>query len=324
MYWIDHRGTDPAFNLALEEVLLNQVQVGHPGFAMLWQNSPTIVVGRFQNARQEINQECVRERKLSVVRRMTGGGAVYHDAGTLNYTFITYQGQKIPSFKKSGELIANALHDLGLPVIFSGRNDLVLNGRKIAGVAYCRRGGTFLHHGCILVNSDLDVLGQALAADPEKFQSKGVQSVRARVGNLTDQMPSLTVDDLRQALLDQRSLYALTQKDLDEVRSLRESKYATWDWIWGASPPFSERKAHRFSWGKVEVLFQVQKGKVVACHFQGDFFTPADEEITHLQQALTGLSYTRSAFAEVLDQLPLQEIFADCDPEELKKFLFPE
>ena len=180
MYWIDHRGDDPALNLALEEVLLGRMKPGHPGFVMLWQNRPTVVVGRFQNARGEINAAYVREHGIAVVRRMTGGGAVYHDPGTLNYTFVRplEQAGNFPTFGEAAAPVADAVRALGVPVTLSGRNDMMLNGRKVGGVAQCRRGGGFLHHGCILVNADLDALALALDASPEKFQSKGVASVQ--------------------------------------------------------------------------------------------------------------------------------------------------
>ena len=145
MYWIDHQDDDPALNLALEEVLLKRMEPGHPGFAMLWRNRPAVVVGRFQNARAEINTAYVREHGIAVARRMTGGGAVYHDAGTLNYTFVRplKTESAIPAFREAAEPVAAALRALGLPVCFSGRNDLMLNRRKVGGVAYCRRGTVF-------------------------------------------------------------------------------------------------------------------------------------------------------------------------------------
>mgnify|MGYP000814664199 FL=1 len=157
MYWIVNHSLDPTFNLALEEYFLGRIEPGHPGYAILWQNSPAIVVGRFQNTRQEVNADFVRERGISVVRRMTGGGAVYHDAGTLNYTFIHHLDKEgaLPAFSEAGKPIAEALQKLGLPVTFSGRNDLMLDGLKVAGVAHCRRGMRYLHHGCILVNLSL-------------------------------------------------------------------------------------------------------------------------------------------------------------------------
>ena len=344
MYWIVNHSTDPAFNLALEEYFLGRIEQGHPGYAILWQNSPTIVVGRFQNTRQEVNADFVRDHGIGVVRRMTGGGAVYHDAGTLNYTFIHHLEKEgtLPSFSEAGKPIAEALRKLGLPVAFSGRNDLLLEDRKVAGVAHCRQGMRYLHHGCILVDSDLDVLAQALNVDPAKYKSKGVASVRSRVGNLArylaehaPSLPPLTVQAVRDAIMEYRSgeEYHLTTEDFVSITRLRDAKYATWDWVYGASPPFTERKVQRFPWGKLEVIYDIRHGLVNECHFYGDFFMAgpgrslvdevSSSEISDLERAMVGVPYTSDTLAPVLDRFPLSVLFSGCNPEELKTFLLP-
>lgn len=328
MYWIDHRGDDPALNLALEEVLFGRMKPGHPGFVMLWQNRPTVVVGRFQNARGEINAAYVREHGIAVVRRMTGGGAVYHDPGTLNYTFVRplEQAGNFPTFGEAAAPVADAVRALGVPVTLSGRNDMMLNGRKVGGVAQCRRGGGFLHHGCILVNADLDALALALDASPEKFQSKGVASVRARVGNLADARP-LDAADVRAALLARRDgpLYTPRDADMAEARRLRDEKYACPDWTYGVSPPFTERKTRRFSWGLVEALFEVRGGRVAGFRMYGDFFMVSPEGgLEDLEKSLIGLEYTPEAMRPVLAGFPLAGMFGGCDAAELAAFLLPE
>ena len=344
MYWIVNPSTDPSFNLALEDYFLGKIEPGHPGFAILWQNTPTIVVGRFQNTRQEVNAEFVRERGIGVVRRITGGGAVYHDAGTLNYTFIHHLEKEgtLPAFSEAGKPIAEALQKLGLPVSFSGRNDLLLEGLKVAGVAHCRQGMRYLHHGCVLVDSDLDVLAQALNVDPAKYKSKGVASVRSRVGNLAHYLaehapsePPLTVQRVRDAIMAHRSgeEYRLSPEDFVAITRLRDAKYATWDWVYGASPPFTERKAQRFPWGKVEAVYDIRQGRVNECHVYGDFFMagpgksrvdgPSSCELSDLEQAMIGVAYTNEALAPVLDRFPLPLLFSGCDPDALKAFLLP-
>ena len=338
MYWILNPSMDPTFNLALEEYFLHTIESGHPGYGILWQNSPAIVVGRFQNARQEIDTDFVREHGISVVRRMTGGGAVYHDGGTLNYTFIHHLEQNgiLPSFRDAGRPIAEALRSLGIPVTFSGRNDLVLQGVKVAGVAHCREGARFLHHGCILVDSNLDMLGRALRVDPEKFQSKGVASVRSRVTNLSDWMhqhdpsaPRLSVKQVQEAIMEHLSgpVQNLEQKDIDAICKLRESRYATWDWTYGASPPFTERRQRRFPWGKLEVLFDVRKGIVQSCRINGDFFMSRTngefgekDGVTWLERALTGIPYRKETLGQVLESLPFESIFDGCESNALKDF----
>ena len=354
MYWIANPSDDPALNLALEEYLMSGLPAGHPGYAILWQNRPTIVVGRFQNARQEINESYVREHGITVVRRMTGGGAVYHDAGTLNYTFIHHLGQEgvLPSFRDAGKPIALALRSLGLPVEFSGRNDLILDGSKVAGVAHCRIGARFLHHGCILVDSDLDVLSQALRVDPEKFRSKGVASVRSRVTNLADWLEAhkpaartgapnsnglgvsdgttgqrLTVERVRQAILAHcgGEVLELGEADWGGVRTLRDSKYATDEWVYGMSPAFTEHRKRRFPWGKVEVFYDVKKGRIASCRILGDFFVNSAAGqgigVEEVERALTGVACVPEAIAAALETVPLEAVFSGCDPRLMRNFL---
>lgn len=344
MYWIQNTSTDPAFNLALEEYFLKKIQPGNPGYAILWQNAPTIVVGRFQNARQEVNPDFVQKNNISVVRRMTGGGAVYHDEGTLNYTFIQHLGKDgtLPAFSEAGKPIAKALQSLGLPVTFSGRNDLLLCGLKVAGVAHCQQGPRFLHHGCILISSNLNMLELALRVDPEKYRSKGVASVRGRVGNLADYLATerpeaepLTVDSVRKTIMALHSgeNYTLTTDDIAAISRLRNEKYTTWDWTYGASPPFTEWKSKRFTWGKLEVFLDVRKGIVTSCRFLGDFFTATSEvpgspsentpTLEDLEKALVGLPYTTKALGTALDAFPLTTIFGGCDSAAVKTFLLP-
>jgi len=357
MYWILNTSTDPAFNLALEEHFLNSIVADHPGYAILWQNIPTIVVGRYQNTRQEVHADFVRDRNINVIRRMTGGGAVYHDAGTLNYTFIHHlsESSSFPSFSEAGKPVAEALQKLGLPVAFSGRNDLLLDGLKVAGVAHCRQGMRTLHHGCILVETDLDILSQALNVDPTKYISKGIASVRSRVGNLANYLqersPSskrICVADVRDAIMAHQAgnVYTLSLADVEAITRLREDKYSTWDWTYGASPPFTEHKMQRFSWGKLDVSFNIKQGHVTNCHIQGDFFVGASSEssatqgdasfhgipsqvlasyeVHDLEKALCGVLYAKKEFSEVLDAFPLQSLFSGCNPAAVKAFLLPE
>ena len=218
----------------------------------------------------------------------------------------------------------------------------MLDGLKVAGVAHCRRGMRYLHHGCILVNSDLDVLSQALNVDPAKYKSKGVASVRSRVGNLAEylavhspDLPPLTVQRVRDAIMEHRSgdEYRMNAADFVAITRLRDAKYSTWDWTYGASPPFTERKVQRFPWGKVEVSYDIRQGSVVECHFYGDFFMAGpgksltDEvsscEIYDLEEAMRGVPYTNEALSPVLDRFPLHLLFSGCDPDELKAFLLP-
>lgn len=328
MLWIAHPSLEPDFNLALEEALLDEVadDARHPGFGILWQNCPTVVVGRFQNTHREVNLSWVQQNEVRVVRRLTGGGAVYHDAGTLNYTFIqpVSAGKRAPSFRELAAPVVAALHELGLNVVFSGRNDLMLGERKVAGVAQCRRGGALLHHGCILVHTDLDALTDALCVDVEKFRSRGVASVRSRVCNLADEAP-VSVEQIRQGILQHAHG---TRLELNAERlaaaQARRPRYASWDWTYGASPPFSERKAQRFAWGGVELLFSVRSGTVEECKIFGDFFSGGEgDALASLEEALKGRAYTRQALGEALDEADLESLFRDCEPQALRELFLP-
>ncbi|MDR0339843.1 MAG: lipoate--protein ligase [Desulfovibrio sp.] len=341
MQWLINTATDPAFNLALEEYYLTGIEAGHPGIAILWQNEPTVVLGRFQNARSEVNVEFAEKHGIRIARRITGGGAVYHDLGTLNYTFIHSLAKDgaIPMFRDAGRPVAHALRDLGLPVYFSGRNDMLLSGRKVAGVAHCRKGRRYLHHGCLLVNSDLDRLGQVLRVDPEKYLSKGAPSVRSRVGNLADSFgrgaeTALTVDLVREAIMSRVAgeFAAPSEADIEAVRALRQSKYGSREWVFGSSPPFTERKTKRFAWGKLEAFFAVRQGRIESARLYGDFFAdgeaaPADDapspDIAALERALAGVDYADDAVRAALQAFSLERLFAGCDAGEVLAFLLP-
>lgn len=322
MLWIDNTSRDPAFNLALEEVLLNSVQPGHPGYGILWQNAPAVVSGRFQNILQEVDMEQVHARNIHIVRRMTGGGTVYHDEGTLNYTFIHYldKAGSLPSFSESGKPIGEALRGLGLPVIFSGRNDLMLEGCKVAGVAHCRLRDRYLHHGCLLISSNLDILGQVLRPDPEKFLSKGVASVRSRVTNLSQHAP-INVDRVRTAILGHcaATIVPLSQELVEQAEALSSNKYATTSWTFGAAPPFSEHKQRRFPWGKLEAMLDVKNGHIVGCRFYGDVFG----DLSGLETLLVNTKYDQSALKKCLETTHAEQYIDGCSTEELLNFLAP-
>ena len=239
MYVIENRDHRPQHNLALEEYLCRMAAREGCEFFMLWQNEPSIIVGRFQNTLEEINADFVRERGIHVVRRNSGGGAVYHDLGNINYSFVMADREGEFNFAFFTEPIIRALRSLGANAELSGRNDIAIDGKKVSGGAQYRRGGILLHHGTLLFDSDLDVLSQALKVSQEKFRSKGVKSVRARVGNIRPFLPQAdSVTDFI-ALLEGRieglTPRELTPDDRTEVETLMKEKYATWDWNYGKS-----------------------------------------------------------------------------------------
>ncbi len=314
---------DPAFNLALEETLFNMLRPGDPGWFLLWRNGPSVIVGRHQNTVEEVNAELVRTYNLPVVRRMTGGGAVYHDAGNLNFSFLMpAEGRGRPDFGVFLRPVLAALAELGVAAAFSSRNDITVEGRKVSGSAQSRNRHAVLHHGTLLVDLDLDMLGAVLTGAPDKYISKGVASIRSRVCNLSEVLPSgIGMRDLQNALAEHcaQGEGMLPGAVLDAAHDLAERKYRCWDWNYGASPPFSERRRQRFPWGAVECRFDVRRGRIAACRIYGDFFSQAD--ISELETRLTGVFYTPEALAEVLADQPLEEFFSGCDAPPMRAFL---
>ena len=324
MYFIEGQSHDPAYNLALEEYLYRSVNEGHPGYFLLWQNAPSIIVGRFQNTAQEVNRPFVEERGIHVVRRISGGGAVYHDLGNVNYSFIVPNDEGTPfDFARHARPVIDALAKLGVEAESGGRNDLLIDGRKFSGSAQHMDRRRLLHHGTLLFDSDLTILEQALNVDEEKFTSKGFKSVRSRVTNILPMLPEpISVEEFIDALrgaLSGTETSSLDEAQLSEIRGLRDEKYATWEWNWGASPEFTERKVHRFPWGKVEALLNIKEGVIRQARFYGDYFGAENRE--EIERLLEGRFYREDALREALEGFPLERSFKGAGTEEFLTFL---
>jgi len=299
MIYFENNSTNPYFNLALEEYFLKYD--AEDDILILWRNDNTVVVGRYQNTAQEINERFCRENRVSVVRRNTGGGAVYHDLGNLNFSIITgyKQGDDI-SFRRFLGAISVALKKLGVDARLRGRNDLVVGDKKVSGSAQTIVAGRILHHGTLLCNSDLDMLAGALQSDPKVYASKAIASVRSRVANIQDFNTDVTVDMLKGGLLSEfrRSAplleYKLQEVELAEVCLLQKSKYDTWRWNYGESPAFNFSKTTRFTLGSVTVSLIVEAGIIHRCAITGDFLGLMD--VADVEDALTG---TRLLFGDV-------------------------
>ena len=294
MIYIESQNTDPAYNLALEEYVFENMDKGQSYF-MLWQNDNTIVVGKYQNTAEEVNQECVDARGIRVVRRLSGGGAVYHDKGNLNFTFITDQENlKSFNFKVFVTPVINALAELGVNAEFTGRNDLVLDGRKFSGNSQYAKGGRVLHHGCIMLDSDLDKVRDALRVREAKFNSKSVKSVRSRVTTINEHAARrISMDEFKEALKKQVFAendieeYTLTDQDREAVLRLKNEKYDTWDWNYGFYRKYSIRREEKFDSGLVTVDMDVDHGIIKDIRLSGDFFGSGD--LRELEQQLKGV-----------------------------------
>ena len=304
--YIEVSTTDPAFNLALEEYVFEKMSREQEYF-LTWRNDNAIIVGRHQNTAAEINEEFGKEKNIPVVRRLSGGGAVYHDLGNLNFTFIVdaQPGQKV-DLRKFCQPIADTLGALGANATVDGRNDILIDGMKVSGNAQYVRQGRVMHHGTILFDSDMSVLGQALRPDPAKAQAKGVKSVRSRVTNvrpcLNRDMP---LEEFREVLSgslmkDGFERYELTEQDIAAIEQIRIQRYATREWNYGFCEPGALiRKKRIEGCGTVEAHITLKNDLIAELQFRGDYFSTLPPE--DLARKLIGLPLIPGALASALE-----------------------
>ncbi len=289
--------TDPAFNLALEEYVFENLSKDYNYF-ILWQNASTVVIGRHQNTFSEVDETFIRENNIRVVRRLSGGGAVYHDLGNLNFTFIQDAAGKEPDLALFCHPVAKAIRTLGANAEVNGRNDITVDGMKFSGNAQYVKNGRVMHHGTLLFDSRLENAAKALRPDPDKIKAKGVASVRSRITNLKPLLPEgTTLEIFKNALLkalfenEQMESYVLTDADIAAITALKESRYDTWAWNWGASPACDMTLSGRIEGcGRIELRFVVKKGHITEASLFGDFFASGD--LTALTDAFIGTPAT--------------------------------
>lgn len=324
-FYLETGSNDPAYNLAFEEYVQTHRRCGN--YLILWQNANAVIIGRNQNAEEEINAAFVKAHNIKVIRRNTGGGAVYHDMGNLNYSFITDAGDIA---QRSAQLftdpVVGALKALGMDAEASGRNDILISGRKVSGTAQHIIQGRILHHGTLLFESNPEMIAGALNPDPTKFQSKSVKSVRSRVGNIRSFLPSdmpmqAFWDYLKTALSADGILpTSLTQEELAEIEKLKQEKYDTWDWNFGRSPKFQRKARNRYAGGLLEIHLSVADGCIQQVRIIGDFLGLTSVE--PLETALSGCAYREDAVAAILDQFDLGQILGGIEKREFLETIF--
>ena len=323
--YLETGSQDPFYNLAFEEYVLTHRSEGE--YLMLWQNDNTIVIGQNQNTEEEINRAFVEANGIHVVRRTTGGGAVYHDLGNLNYSFISdYTGIDHAALSRFTGPIVRALEGLGVHAETSGRNDILAEGHKVSGTAQRVTGGRILYHGTLLFDSDPEMVAGALHADPEKFRSKSTKSVRSRIGNirayLRQDMELPEFWDYLKGVLSESGIThgALRPEELEAVAELKRTKYDTWEWNFGRSPDYSMQNRRRFPGGTVEVRMEVTRGRIAELRFFGDFLSlrPLDD----LTAALRGCAYSREDIAALLGAFPLEQYFGSVTKDEILETIF--
>ncbi|MDD2511001.1 MAG: lipoate--protein ligase [Syntrophomonas sp.] len=326
MLYVKNDSGDPYFNLALEEYLFMQRHDLGPLF-MLWQDKPVVVVGRNQNTREEINMNFIREKGIAVVRRLSGGGAVYHDLGNLNFTYILEQAERELDFARYTVPVIKALEQMGITASFTGRNDLTIGGRKFSGNAQFRQRERILHHGTLLFEVNLENMEQALAVAEDKITSHGVKSVRSRVSNIVEHLNTpFTLQQFRELLIDAVredygliGEYELKPDDIRAVEKLRLEKYCSWEWNFGHSPAYNIKRSRRFDWGKVDVFLEVQEGFIKEAHIFGDFFSPGD--IDELCSSLSGRPYRSEAISHSLAGNRLEHYFPFMSEKDLMELM---
>jgi lipoate---protein ligase len=326
MLFVDNEGvTDPRINLAIEEHLMRNLRT-EEDILLYYINEPSVIIGRHQNTLEEINVEYVDVHGIHVVRRLSGGGAVYHDLGNLNFSFITQRhSENIQNYRKFTGPVIQALHEIGVQAELNGRNDIVVGERKISGNAQYVSGQRMVSHGTLLFHSDLSTISEILTVKNSKIVSKGIKSVRSRVANISEYLAfpmdiaafraHLTGSILRGG----SEVYALTDADLASIHKMAAERYMRWEWNFGASPESNIQKVRRFACGEIDARFDVQDGIIRSARFCGDFMGEGDP--AELEALLVGVRYACPEITAALQGVTLGDYFAGVEREEFLRFL---
>ncbi|MGM7700202.1 lipoate--protein ligase [Pseudalkalibacillus sp. Hm43] len=313
LLFIDNNNiTDPRINLAIEEYALKHLDINDT-YLLFYINEPSIIIGKNQNTVEEINSDYVREHGIHVVRRLSGGGAVYHDLGNLNFSFITKDdGNSFHDFKKFTDPVVKALHRLGVPAELSGRNDILVDGKKISGNAQFSTKGRMFSHGTLMFDSEIENVVSALNVNMDKIKSKGIKSIRSRVTNIREHLDEdMTAEEFRETLLkylfeeqEEIPYYTLTEEDWKNIHKISEERYQNWDWNYGKSPKFNVKHSHRFEGaGQLDLRLDVEKNTIQHCKIYGDFFGVGDVE--EIESRLIGVKYDREEIEKAISDLDI-------------------
>ena len=332
MLFVDNAGvTDAHLNLALEEHVLRN-RMGDDDLLLFYVNAPAIIIGRNQNTAEEINSDVVAEKDIRVVRRVSGGGAVYHDLGNLNFSFMTRDvHNRFNRYDRFNGPVVDVLRELGVPAEIGGRNDIIADGRKISGNAQFATPDRMLSHGTLLLDSNLDDVTAALRPKPGKVESKGVKSVRSRVANISEFLAApIDVAELRERILERifgtrdrekLPLLALDERDWSAARELMGRKYGTMAWNYGENPRSNVQRAQRFAGGEIDVRIDVQEGRVAGLRIFGDFMGRHD--VDTIEKRLLGVLYERASVVNELADLDLTAFFSGITRDEVLSILAP-
>lgn len=328
MIYVDNQNiTNPEINLAIEEYILRHLDQEQT-YLLFYINDPSIIIGKNQNTVEEINTNYVEENDIYVVRRLSGGGAVYHDRGNLNFSFITKDEGEFRDFHKFTEPVIQMLRSLGVDAELVGRNDIEVNGRKISGNAQYSARGRMFSHGTLLFDSNIDDVVSALRVKQDKIQSKGIQSIRKRVANISEFLDQpMSILQFKQKILesifggkDKIKEYRLTDTDWEKIYDISRNRYQRWEWNYGRSPKFNVQLEHRFPVGKVDIRLDVASGVIQSAKIYGDFFGKGD--IQDVEERLVGTRYDRTAIDEALRGMDISAYFGGVTREELLSLIY--
>jgi lipoate---protein ligase len=328
LLFIDNKGiTDPRINLAIEEYAVKNLDIDE-SYLLFYINQPSIIIGKNQNTIEEINTEYVENNDVIVVRRLSGGGAVYHDLGNLNFSFITKDdGESFHNFLKFTEPVIRALKKLGVDAKLSGRNDIQVGERKISGNAQFSTKGRMFSHGTLMLDCELDNVTQALKVKKDKIESKGIKSIRSRVANISEFLDQqLSIGEFRQILLEnifggkEIPEYTLTSADWEKIRQLSKDRYQQWNWNYGKSPSFNLQHSRRFPVGSIDIRLDVHKGLIDDCKIYGDFFGVGD--VSDVENKLIGTRYEKKEIEKAIQNMDVNHYFGSITREELIELIY--